>query len=293
MIHGTRVRRTAVATLTTGVVLSVPLLSVPAQAAAPTVTARGAYMVDAGTGRALFSKGSTTKRSMASLTKVMTADVVLNAKGLNLSKKITIKQAYVDRIWQKNASSAYLKVGDKLTVRQLLSAMLLPSGCDAAYALADTFGTGSTTAARTKSFVAKMNARAKTLGMTSTKYDSFDGISNGSNYSTPKDLTKLARDVLKSPTFKAVADDQSYVAKATASNGRIRTYTWYNTNKLLSTYRGAIGLKTGSGPASGYCLMFAAKRGDRTITGVLLASTSEKRFPDATKLLDHAFRTAP
>ena len=92
----------------------------------------------------------------------MTAKVVLSQPNLNLDAKVTIQKAYSDYIVANNASSARLIVGDKVTVRQLLYGLMLPSGCDAAYALADKFGTGSTRAARVKSFIGKMNSRPAT-----------------------------------------------------------------------------------------------------------------------------------
>lgn len=228
---------------------------------------------------------------MASTTKVTTAIVVLTTPGVDLNRKVTIKQAYRDYVVREGASTADLKTGDKVTVRQLLSALMLPSGCDAAYALADTFGTGTTTAARTKSFIGKMNAKATQLGLKNTKYDSFDGISSaGSNYTTPADLAKMARHAFSSATLRDVVKATQYKTTATTSTGGTRTYTWYNTNKLLGSYSGAVGVKTGSGSAAGYCLVFAATRGTKTYVGVLLGEADPNvRFTDAGKLLDFGF----
>ncbi|NBE55014.1 serine hydrolase [Streptomyces sp. YC537] len=266
-----------------------------AKAAAPTATtpsvsAKGAYLADAGTGKQLFGKAVDTKRQMASTTKVMTAAVVLDTAGLKLDRKITVKKTYRDYVTANGASTADLRTGDKLTVRQLLYATLLPSGCDAAYALADTFGSGSTVKARTASFISKMNKKAAALGMKNTKFDSFDGISKGgSNYSTPKDLTKLAAHTVKNATFRTVVKSKSTQQKAPASSGGTRTYTWYNTNKLLGSYKGAIGIKTGTGTAAGPCLVFAAVRGDKTLVGAILNDAN--RWTDAAKMLDHGFKS--
>jgi len=285
------VRRTAAVVLTTGAALVAAPLATPAQAASgPSVSAKGAYLADAKSGKQLFGKAVDTKRQMASTTKVMTAAVVLDAPGLNLDRKITVKNTYRDYVAAKGASTADLRTGDKVTVRQLLYATLLPSGCDAAYALADAFGSGSTISARTKSFISKMNKKAASLGMKNTKFDSFDGISKaGNNYSTPKDLTKLAAHTVKNGTFRTVVKSKSTKQKATASSGGIRTYTWYNTNKLLGSYNGAIGIKTGTGTAAGPCLVFAATRGDKTLVGAILNDAN--RYTDAAKLLDHGFKS--
>ena len=280
--------------VTTGAVLATgALTAAPAQAlATPTVVAKGGYVMNNGTAKTLYTKAADTRRSTGSTTKIMTAKVVLSQPNLNLDAKVTIQKAYSDYIVANNyASSAKLIVGDKVTVRQLLYGLMLPSGCDAAYALADKFGSGTTRAARVKSFIGKMNATARSLGMTNTKFDSFDGIGNGSNYSTPRDLTKLASSAMKSATFKAVVKTKSYTAKTVTKTGSTRTMAaWTNTNTLLSSYSGTIGVKTGSGPEAKYCLVFAATRNGKTIIGTVLASTSiTQRATDATKLLNYGF----
>ncbi|MEU6483454.1 serine hydrolase [Streptomyces sp. NPDC046887] len=284
-------RRTAAAALTGGLLLTVSPIAAPAQAAAPpipSISAKGGFLVDQATGAAVYGKANTTRRQMASTTKVATAITVLTTPGVDLNRKVTIKQEYRDYVVREGASTADLRTGDKLTVRQLLSALMLPSGCDAAYALADTFGTGTTTAARTASFIGKMNAKAKQLSMVNSSFDSFDGISAaGNNFTTPQDLAKLARHAFSSPVLREVVGATTYLAPATTSTGGTRTYTWYNTNKLLGSYQGAVGIKTGTGTAAGPCLVFAATRGSKTYTGVVLNGTD--RYNDAAKLLDFGF----
>lgn len=268
------------------------LTAAPAQAAtAPTIVAKGGYVMDNANGKSLYTKAADTKRSTGSTTKIMTAKVVLAQPNLNLDKKVTIQKAYSDYVVANNASQAHLIVGDKVTVRQLLYGLMLPSGCDAAYALADTYGSGTTRAARVKSFIGKMNTAAKSLGLTNTKFDSFDGIGNGNNYSTPRDLTKIASSAMKNSTFRTVVKTKSYTAKTITKTGSIRTMTtWSNTNGLLSSYSGTIGVKTGSGPEAGYCLVFAATRNGKTVIGTVLSSTSiPQRESDAKKLMTYGF----
>ena len=268
------------------------LSAAPAQAlTVPTIAAKGGYVMNNGTAAKLYGKAENTKLPTGSTTKIMTAKVVLTQSNLNLDAKVTIQKAYSDYIVANNASSARLIVGDKVTVRQLLYGLMLPSGCDAAYALADKFGTGTTRAARVKSFIGKMNAKAGQLGLTNTHFDSFDGISNGSNYSTPKDLTKLASSTMKSSTFKTIVKTKSYTAKTVTKTGSTRTMAaWTNTNGLLSSYSGTIGVKTGSGTQAKYCLVFAATRNGKTVIGTVLASTSiTARESDAKKLMNYAF----
>ncbi|QGV82691.1 D-alanyl-D-alanine carboxypeptidase [Streptomyces ficellus] len=284
-------RRAATVALAGGLLLTASPLAAPAAAAAPpipSISAKGGFMVDQADGKAIYGKANTTRRQMASTTKVTTAIVVLTTPGVDLNRKVTIKQEYRDYVVRTGASTADLKTGDKVTVRQLLSALMLPSGCDAAYALADTFGTGTTSAARTKSFIGKMNAKAKQLGLVNTKFDSFDGISTtGNNYTTPPELAKMARHAFSSAAFRDVVKATSYKTTATTSSGGTRTYTWYNTNKLLGSYSGAVGIKTGTGTSAGPCLVFAATRGTKTYVGVVL--NAPDRFNDAAKLLDFGF----
>ncbi|GGX93562.1 D-alanyl-D-alanine carboxypeptidase [Streptomyces minutiscleroticus] len=292
-IKGFRLRRAAaVAAVTSGAVLAAGAFAAPAQAlTTPTITAKGGFVMNNGTGKTLYTKAADTRRSTGSTTKIMTAKVVLSQPKLNLDAKVTIQKAYSDYIVSKNASSARLIVGDKVTVRQLLYGLMLPSGCDAAYALADKFGSGSTRAARVKSFIGKMNSTAKSLGLKNTHFDSFDGIGNGSNYSTPRDLTKLASSAMKSSTFRTVVKTKSTKQKVTTKSGGYRYMNWSNTNTLLGTYSGAIGVKTGSGPEAKYCLVFAATRSGKTVIGTVLASTSTaNRTSDAKKLMDYGFK---
>ncbi|WP_028799324.1 D-alanyl-D-alanine carboxypeptidase family protein [Streptomyces sp. 142MFCol3.1] len=292
-IKGTRFRRAAAVTVTTGAVLAAGAFgAAPAGAVTtPTIAAKGGYVMNNGTGTTLYTKAADTRRSTGSTTKIMTAKVVLAQSNLNLDAKVTIQKAYSDYVVANNASQAHLIVGDKVTVRQLLYGLMLPSGCDAAYALADKFGTGTTRAARVKSFIGKMNSSARSLGLTNTHFDSFDGIGHGSNYSTPRDLTKLASSAMKNSTFKTIVKTQNTRQKATTKSGGYRYYDWENTNKpLLTGYSGTIGVKTGSGPEAKYCLVFAATRNGKTVIGTVLASTSiTARTSDAKKLLTYGF----
>ncbi|OIJ69552.1 D-alanyl-D-alanine carboxypeptidase family protein [Streptomyces mangrovisoli] len=292
-LKGTRLRRAAAVAVTSGAMLAGgAFAAAPAQAVTtPTIVAKGGYVMNNATGTSLFTKKADTELSTGSTTKIMTAKVVLAQSNLNLDAKVTIQKAYSDYIVANNASSAHLIVNDKVTVRQLLYGLMLPSGCDAAYALADKYGSGTTRAARVKSFIGKMNSAAKSLGLTHTHFDSFDGIGNGNNYSTPRDLTKIASSAMKNSTFRTVVKTKSYTAKTITKTGSTRTMAaWTNTNGLLSSYSGTIGVKTGSGPEAKYCLVFAATRNGKTVIGTVLASTSiAQRESDAKKLLTYGF----
>ncbi|SOD85115.1 D-alanyl-D-alanine carboxypeptidase family protein [Streptomyces sp. Ag109_G2-15] len=295
-IKGTRrIRRAAAIAVTSGAMLATgALTAVPAQAVTtPSIIAKGGYVMNNANSSTLYTKAADTKRSTGSTTKIMTAKVVLAQSNLNLDAKVTIKKEYSDYVVRNNASQAHLIVGDKVTVRQLLYGLMLPSGCDAAYALADKYGSGATMADRVKSFIGKMNTAAKNLGLksTSTHFDSFDGIGNGNNYSTPRDLTKIASSAMKNSTFRTIVKTKSYTAKTITKTGSTRTMNpWTNTNGLLSSYSGTIGVKTGSGPEAGYCLVFAATRNGKTVIGTVLSSTSiPNRESDAKKLMNYGF----
>ncbi|PVE10261.1 D-alanyl-D-alanine carboxypeptidase family protein [Streptomyces scopuliridis] len=296
---------TALITLTAGALLTVTTLAAPAQAAtppaaasavtsqavaapvapAPAVAAKGALLVDDASGDTVFEKDAGTGRRMASTTKIMTAAVVLDARNLDLDREVTVQQAYRDYVAANGTSTADLRTGDRLTVRQLLYATMLPSGSDAAYALADTYGTGATREARTASFIAKMNAKAAELGLGETVFASFDGI--GTDTTTPRDLAKLAQHTMNDATFRTIVKTTSYKSTAPAANGGTRTYTWYNTNQLLGSYEGVTGIKTGTSTPAGLCLVFAATRGGKTVVGVVLNSTNQ--YADAAALLDYGF----
>ncbi|MFF8314387.1 D-alanyl-D-alanine carboxypeptidase family protein [Streptomyces lydicus] len=259
--------------------------------AAPQINADHAFLLDARDGsqeRELWGGAKADESvSMASTTKIMTAIVVLKHPEW-LNRQITVKQEYRDYVQKVGGSTADLQTGDRLTVEQMLHAMLIPSGDDAAMALADNFGFGGTQDERIADFVNQMNVEAQQLGMTGTHFDSFDGISQGNNHSTARDMAKLGQRAMLQPVFADVVKKTQFKTEAPAANGHIRYYTWDNTNKLLSSYDGALGIKTGSGPEAGYALVFAAKRDNRTLVGAILKD-DQGRFDDAAKMLDWGF----
>jgi D-alanyl-D-alanine carboxypeptidase (penicillin-binding protein 5/6) len=265
-----------------------------ADAAPAGVYARAALLYDSGKKRTLWSKSADTRLAIGSMTKVMTALVVLKSGG-SLNKTVTITNADVARTLSPvGGSTAYLRAGDKLTVRQLLYALMLPSGCDAASALARTYGGYS-------GFVKKMNAEARKLHLNNTHYANYDGLNyeinnkvrwtHAEGYSTARDQVTLGRAAMQYSTFRTVVGTAAY--HLPASRGH-HDYRWYTTNHLLGRYPGAIGIKTGHTDMAGYCLLFADQRRGRTLVGVLLndgtPAEPEHRFGDARSMLDWAFK---
>jgi len=229
------------------------------------VKARGAALANAGTDRLLWSRQLGTERPIGSITKVMTALVVIEAGGLD--RKIRIPKAVIQYVAKYQGESAGLHPGDVVTTRVLLEALLLQSACDAAYVLATTYGPGI------PAFLAKMNAAARQLGMTHTHFTSPDGLpypTEYSTYSTPADLLTLGMAAMKLPLFRSIVAQRFYhLAKR---RGHHHSYWWDNTNDLIGDYPGADGIKTGYTDAARHCLLFEAARHGVTLIGVVLGS---------------------
>lgn len=256
----------------------------PAVVGPANVAAQSAVIGNAVTGGWLWSRNSGTERPMGSITKVMTAYVVIEAG--NLGRVITVPSGITGYDTKYDASTAGLVPGEKLTAVQLLYALLLPSGCDAAYALANAYGPGL------GAFITKMNATARKLGLTRTHFNDFSGLPVGgqyTTYSTARDLIALGRDAMRLSLFRQIVATRSYQV---ASGGGHHAHTWVNKNSLLWNYSGAIGIKTGQTAAAGACLLFEAHRGTTTLIGVVLHSSSfslTPAFSDATKMLNWGF----
>jgi len=259
-------------------------ISAAASAGPSGVGARSAAVENAATGKLLWSRGLNTERPMASITKVMTAFLVIRAG--HLDRAITVPSAVTGYVRAHNASSAGLRPGDKLTARQLLYGLLLPSGADAAYTLAQAYGPGLS------AFVARMNATARLLGMKRTHFSNFDGLpypTPYSNYSTAANLLVLGRAAMLLPVFRSVVNQRSY---RLASGSGHHAYRWKNLNPLLGRYPGAIGIKPGYTKAAGQCLLFEATRNGHSVIGVTLhspGSISTINSADATRILNWAF----
>jgi serine-type D-Ala-D-Ala carboxypeptidase (penicillin-binding protein 5/6) len=248
------------------------------------VKAKSGILVDATTGQVLWAKDPDTPRPIASITKVMTALLVLQAG--NLNQQVRVPKAVIAYVAEYDANAVGLKPGQVLTVDELLHMMLIESAADAAYTLADFYGPGL------PAFIAKMNAEAAKLGLTQTHFTSPDGLpypTETSTYSTPVDLVKLGETAMSYPVFRSIVDTQNYnVPKGDGHSA----YSVTNDDQLLSDYPGAIGIKTGFTDGAGHTLLFEAIRGDRDLIGVVLGSPPtgfNSADQDATKVLNWGF----
>jgi serine-type D-Ala-D-Ala carboxypeptidase (penicillin-binding protein 5/6) len=228
------------------------------------VKALGGELAVATTGSLLWSRDQQTERPIGSITKVMTALVVMQAG--DLTRQIRVPRSVLAYVAKYGGNSAGLHPGDVLTAQQLLEAMLLPSGCDAAYTLALAYGPGM------PAFLAKMNALARQLGMLHTHFTSPDGLpypTETSTFSTPADLVTMGLAAMRLPAFRAIVDQQFYQLKKGPGH---HAYWWNNTNQLIGRYPGAEGIKDGFTNAALHCLLFEAKRGGLTLIGDVLGS---------------------
>lgn len=258
-----------------------PVLTVKGKA--PEVVATAAYLIDMDSGNVLDDVNGEKPLPMASTTKIMTALIAIQTG--NLDQPITIQQSDIDHALLNNGSNAGLVAKDTLTLRDLIYALMLPSGDDAAMTIARTLGNGSV-----ETFVQRMNLFAYRLHLFQTHYSNADGLTlkdDETHYTTAADLARLTRYALTVPLFAKIVQTKTYTVPPTAYH---RKYTWSNTNKLLTSYTGTFGVKTGYTFAAGYCLVFAATRNGHRLLGVVLNSTSEaQRNKDATTLLSWGF----
>ncbi|MEO3787339.1 serine hydrolase [Actinocorallia sp. B10E7] len=255
------------------------------------VSATSAILFDSTAKKVLWKRNTGKRMPVGSMNKVALALVVLQ-KG-KLDSKITIKQKYKDWVDDWGASNSHLVPGDVLTARQLLQAMLIESGSDAAYALAEAYGgTGGYLGAQMK-----MNALAKKLGMKNTRYASFDGQPAKGDYTTAADQLKLARHAMKNKTFSAIVRTvKKDIVSATGRRYPLRTHNLLlrgsGINEDNTGYPGLYGIKTGTTGTAGSCFMFVARRKKHTVYGVVLRSSSgTARFQDTVKMLDWAYGT--
>ena len=236
------------------------------------VNARGAVLIEAETGDVIFGQNQNARLPMASTTKLMTALVAVESLPVETAVKIPAEAVGVE------GSSIYLTEGEVLTLEQLLYALLLESANDAATAIAITVA-GSVAA-----FAEKMNVRAASLGLTDTHFVNPHGLDAEGHYTTAYELALITREALQNPTLRRICETPR---KTIPLRGEEGVRLLLNHNKLLSSYEGCIGGKTGYTKKTGRCLVSAARREGVTLIAVTLSAPDDWR--DHAAMLDYGF----
>lgn len=235
-------------------------------------SAAACVIIDAESGRILLSHNAESPLPMASTTKVMTA--LLAIEGGNLDAPVTCSRS----AFGVPGTSIYLAEGETLTLREMLYGLMLVSGNDAATAIAEHIG------GTVEEFCRMMTARARELGCINTVFLTPHGLPCEGHYTTAHDLALIAREAMRYPVFREIVG----TSRATIPwEGRNYDRVLNNKNKLLTTYEGATGIKTGYTKKAGRCLVFGAERNGMEIIGAVL--NCPDWFNEAARLMDLAF----
>ncbi|MCI7612510.1 MAG: D-alanyl-D-alanine carboxypeptidase [Selenomonadaceae bacterium] len=243
----------------------------------PAVTAESAIIVDLQTGGIIYGKNVDARQYPASTTKVMTAVLALEKGDNGSTVVVSPYAAWVEctGLWAGNAMREF----------DMIELMLLESDNGAATALGEAIG-GSESA-----FAAMMNDKARELGMNNTRFANCNGMPDEGHYSTARDIAKVSAYAMQNELFRRIVASEKIIMPDWQNPGAF--YEAENTNKLLESYPGCIGIKTGFTNAAGGCLVSAARRGGRELLCVVLKSSDmDTRFSDSAALLDYGFLCA-
>lgn len=240
--------------------------NIACHASAPATSAAAFVLMDADSGRILAAHNETQQRGIASTTKIMTCLVALECSAPG--DKVTVRREHL-----REGSSMYLAEGEELTVEALLYGLMLPSGNDAAECLAASVGEGDR-----EKFIARMNEKAASLGMTNTCFRNPSGLDEAGHYSCARDMALLAARAMENPTFVRLVSTVSATVGA-------RTMT--NHNKLLASYPGCVGLKTGYTGDAGRTLVTCVERDGMRLVAVTLCDGDD--WADHAALYDYGF----
>ena len=235
-------------------------------------SARSSTLYNPDTRTFIYKNNADIKLPMASTTKIMTALIAIEE--LDLSETISVPTEAVG----VEGSSVYLKDGDMLTAKDLIYSVLLQSANDAAAALAIHIS------GNIPAFAEKMTNRARDIGLTDTSFMNPHGLDADNHYTTAHDLALLAAEALKNDTFKQISGTYKYTFKLGDT-----TRTVVNHNKLLKSYDGCIGVKTGYTKKSGRCLVSAAEKDGITLVAVTLDDPND--WADHKNMLDRGFQS--
>ena len=245
-------------------------------------SAKACVVMEAGSGRILYSKNPDERLPEASTTKIMTALVVAENVDADTVVRVPEQAQGVE------GSSVYLRAGEHLTVKELLYGLMLQSGNDCAVALALTVG-GSI-----ENFAAMMNEEAKAIGATGTHFTNPHGLTDEDHYTTAYDLYLIYNEAMKEPEFRKIVGTPSYYAEYVDQAGETVTQTWKMGNQFLTGDRETpegvtvTGGKTGTTSAAGYCLIISsqADSGEEYISVVLKADSRPALYDNMTNLVN-------
>ncbi|MCI2241911.1 D-alanyl-D-alanine carboxypeptidase family protein [Adlercreutzia faecimuris] len=240
-------------------------------------------------GTLYFERDADAQVRIASITKVMTAIVALDS-GAPLDTPVTVSA----RAAQVGESSAGLLAGDTMTLESALKGLMIPSGNDAAIAIAETLGPLLGPGEPEAAFVAAMNAKAAELGMEGALFANPHGLDNGSHaadmHCSARDVATMCSYAMKSETFRSIVAMDEATIPVTRADGTPATVTLKSTDKLIGVYEGACGIKTGYTEAAGQSFAGACERGGEYLYAIVLHSTSEnQRFDDAEALYNWVY----
>lgn len=236
---------------------------------APAINALAAVVMEASSGRVLYAKNATAKRSIASTTKIMTAIVSLE-KG-KLDDVVTISK----RAAGIGGSALGIQAGKEYTLKELLYAMLMNSANDAAIAIAEHIG------GTVEDFAVMMNRKARSIGAAESNFVTPHGLDATDQYSTAYDMAIITRYAMKNPVFAEIVS---------TSDSYIPGFSLYNTNELLGVYPGVDGVKTGYTGKAGRCLITSVQRDGMRLISVVFGSPTRSARAIATKsLLDYSY----
>lgn len=252
------------------------------------INATSAILIDSKTGKVIYHKNATSPIYPASTTKLMTALVALEY--CKLSEEVTIGNEIY--FMASDSSRAYLSVGQRLTMEMLIEGMLIPSGNDAAYAVAAYVGRVSLgkqnvdEKTAVSEFIKLMNKKTTTLGLKNTHFKNPDGYDTNGQYTTAYDMGMIAMEALKNTAIRNITS-KTHTRNVFLSGEDV---TWYSSNKLIDPgsgmyYKYAIGLKTGSSSLAGRCLVSAAENNTKSYISVIMNSTVTGRWEDSISLL--------
>lgn len=237
------------------------------------IQARGAVLLDANSMQVLYEVNSNEKLPMASTTKIMTALVASELLSPDGIVTVTKESANIE------GSSIYLEEGEQVSVKTLLYGLLLESGNDAAIALA------IASCKSVDAFVGRMNEKARQLNLKSTSFANPHGLHDENHYTTAYELAIITRELLKNPLLAEIVATKSYVCK----NDGERARYFNNHNRLLSSYNGACGIKTGYTSVAGRCLVSCAEREGERLIAVTLGCSDD--WQTHKRMLDYGFES--